>query len=366
MTYLHDDGSLILAHWADFLAQGPDHSDLRVDLNPRDHHMYGTTATGQPLVSNGYLGADLISVPPGGGFAPHTHPGDHLLVVVAGYGTITVEGRIYPTEAGQIYMVEGAVPHAVSARPDSPHVILAIGAPHREIGAADRAALTEYSAVAADLGHLQCLVCIGSPSGTPDELRASGCRHVPLDLGLTRPLLVGLAPRADLLKTPPFVGTVGGQRLEQYLRLEPGRLLDALDTINLSAEPVDDWSRVPLLTWQALAEQRVVPNVWGRVVLLAGDTVTDAVARTPIPVHRAAVMHTTDPYQSWLAIHLPHPRSMSKEVTASAETQATLEVAVQMALTGPAGGTHHGWSDRDADAVNGAITRITAEYLREA
>lgn len=364
MTYLHDDGTLILARWADHLAQGPEHSDLRVALGHRDHQMYGTSATGQPLVSNGYLGADLIAVPPGGGFAPHTHPGDHLLVVVGGYGTITVEGRIYPTEAGQIYMVEGAVPHAVSARPDSPHVILAIGAPHREIGAADRAALTEYTAVAADLGALQCLVCVGSPSGTPDELRATGCRHVPLDLGHGKPLLVGLAPYKDDPTRPAFIGTMGGHRLEQYLRLEQGHLLDAVDTVNLSPDPVDDWSRVSVVTWQALADQYVVPHVWGRVVLLAGDTVTDAVARTPIPEDRAAVMHLPDPAQSWLAIRIPHPRSMSTEITASAETQATLEVAVQMARTGPA--DRRGWTDRDADAINGAITRITGEYLREA
>lgn len=368
MTYQHDDGSLILAQWAEHTGQDADRSTVQVRLGPGPQPMYGTEATGRTLVGNGFLGVDLISVPPGKGFAPHTHPGDHLLIVVGGYGTITVEGTIYPTEAGQVYMVEGAVPHAVSARPDSPHVILAVGAPHRDISAADRAALTEYSAVAADLGRMRCLVCPGSPTGTAAELAATGCRHAPADAGLRKPLLVGLAPRPELADSPPFLATVGGERLEQYLRLGPGRLLDALDTINLSPEPIADWSRVSTVTWQEFAVHRILPNIGGRVVLLAGETVTAAVARAEVPVHRCAVIghdlinHTPTP---WLAVHIPHPRAMSKELAASAATQATLEIAVQMARTGPAY-PDKGWSQGDVEAINEAIARTTGEYLRNA
>lgn len=137
--------------------------------------MYGTAAHAKPLVSNGQLGLDLVRVKAGEGFEPHTHPGDHLLICVEGTGTITYDGAIYQTRAGQVYLIEGAIPHAVGAITD--HSILAVGAPHRPAGGADRMALTEYDAIAADLGVIRCLIC--DDEGRANELRDRGCVHAP-------------------------------------------------------------------------------------------------------------------------------------------------------------------------------------------
>jgi quercetin dioxygenase-like cupin family protein len=53
-----------------------------------------STASGRSLVSNGQLGIDLIRLAGGDGFVPHTQPGDHLLICVAGEGTVTYGGAV--------------------------------------------------------------------------------------------------------------------------------------------------------------------------------------------------------------------------------------------------------------------------------
>jgi quercetin dioxygenase-like cupin family protein len=149
---------------------------LAVDLGPRRLAMAGSGATGEPLVSNGHLGADLIRLAAGEGFAPHTHPGDHLLIVIGGSGTITYDGCIYPTSAGEIYMIAGSVPHAVGAVTD--HVLLAVGAPHRPVDASDRMTPVEYRAVTASLGDLRCLIC-GVNAVFPLRPHDLNCPHCP-------------------------------------------------------------------------------------------------------------------------------------------------------------------------------------------
>jgi quercetin dioxygenase-like cupin family protein len=169
------DGSLILARWAEEV-EVAGQQYLAVDTGERDRAMSGTAATGEPLVSNGHLGVDLIRLPAGGGFPPHTHVGDHLLIVVAGTGTVAYEGRIYRTQPGQVYLVEGAKPHAVGAVTD--HVLLAVGTPHRAVDATDRHTVVEYEAVAADLSDLRCDLC-GVSAVLPQTLHDVGCPHCP-------------------------------------------------------------------------------------------------------------------------------------------------------------------------------------------
>ena len=122
------------------------------------------------------MGADVIRVPAGYGFAPHTHPGDHLLIVLAGSGTIAYDGKVYATGPGTIYMIEGRVPHAVGAITD--HVILAVGAPHRAVDSEDRQQMAAYESVAAELGDITCLIC-GTKAVAPKRLRDVGCPHCP-------------------------------------------------------------------------------------------------------------------------------------------------------------------------------------------
>lgn len=170
-------GRLRLVDWAD-PERGPDGrlSALNIDLGPRSFPMAQSDASGDPLVSNGFLGVDLIRVMAGTGFAPHTHPGDHLLIVIGGEGTITYDGFVYPTHAGQVYMIEGAIPHAVGAITD--HAILAVGAPHKPVGATDRMTPVAYREVVATLGDLTCLVCQRSAT-YPELLHDLGCVHCP-------------------------------------------------------------------------------------------------------------------------------------------------------------------------------------------
>lgn len=176
--FLNADQTLRIVEWA---SRGDPAGNTKVDsllvsLQPRPAAMHGSPATGQGLVTNGKLGADIIRVPAGKGFAPHTHPGDHLLIIIGGLGTITYDGKIYPTRAGQIYMIEGAVPHAVGAITD--HVILAVGCPHRAVDSEDRMALVEYQSVTAALGNLHCLLC-DKNAVFRSRLHDLGCRHCP-------------------------------------------------------------------------------------------------------------------------------------------------------------------------------------------
>ncbi|MFC4585719.1 cupin domain-containing protein [Sphaerisporangium corydalis] len=154
---------------------------LGIDMTPHPTRVLKTrAATGRSLVTSGHLGADLLHLPAGEGFLPHTHPGDHLLIVVGGHGTITVDGAITATAPGQVYMVRGAVPHAVGAVTD--HVILAVGAPHRLLDSPERQDLTEYSALLTSFGTISCRICGVAATGG-EELEGLGCPHSPHRFG---------------------------------------------------------------------------------------------------------------------------------------------------------------------------------------
>jgi quercetin dioxygenase-like cupin family protein len=168
-------GGLRIVRWASDLGMAGEQL-LGVALGQRQAKMAHGNATGEALVSNGSLGADIIRLAAGDGFVPHTHPGDHLLIVVGGLGTITCGGKIHPTRAGEIYMVEGQVPHAVGAITD--HVILAVGSPHRPLDVTDRMAPVGYEAVTADVDDLSCLIC-DFRARYPRRLHEAGCPHCP-------------------------------------------------------------------------------------------------------------------------------------------------------------------------------------------
>lgn len=177
--FLDEAGRLRIAHWADDL--GIDAQQvLGIDLSRRPTPMVATTATGLGLVSNGHLGVDVIRVAAGQGFAPHTHGGDHLLIVIGGRGTIAYDGVVYETNAGDVYLIEGDVPHAVGAITD--HVILAVGVPHQPVDSDRRQAIVEYEAVAAGLGDLACDICQVTAK-VPLRLADVGCPHCPSRFG---------------------------------------------------------------------------------------------------------------------------------------------------------------------------------------
>jgi perosamine synthetase len=167
---------LVIARWADATERRGTDQWLRVATGPRPTPMHGSSATGEALVSNGRLGADVIRLSAGERFQPHTHPGDHLLVVLAGHGTVTYGGQVHGTTPGDIYLIEGGVPHAVGAVTD--HVILAVGAPHRPVDSTDRQTLTAAEALTAPDGRIVCQVC-GVSVAAPERLCDRGCDHCP-------------------------------------------------------------------------------------------------------------------------------------------------------------------------------------------
>lgn len=168
---------LVICDWAEDEGRDGRVQRLAVDMSPGPVRIPKTrSATGRSLVSNGWIGADLLNLPAGEGFAPHTHPGDHMLFVLGGTGTITVDGEITPTVVGQAYMIEGARPHAVGAITD--HVILAVGAPHRALDSMERQDLVEYSALLTPLGSISCRIC-GVSGGCGEDLASQGCQHSP-------------------------------------------------------------------------------------------------------------------------------------------------------------------------------------------
>lgn len=175
-NHLTPDGRLRLSRWATPSPGPAGVQRLEVDLGPRATPLAHAPASGEGLVTNGHLGVDTIRVARGSGLRPHTHPGDHLLIVVGGSGTVTYDGVVYPTEAGELYMIEGGVPHAVGARTD--HVILAVGSPHALIDDPRRMEPREYEEILSPLGDLQCLICDRS-SIYPGLLHDEGCGHCP-------------------------------------------------------------------------------------------------------------------------------------------------------------------------------------------
>jgi quercetin dioxygenase-like cupin family protein len=177
-NFLLPSGQLNIVDWAaELVSRNPQAQHLRVYMGPRPTRMAHSQATGRGLLSNGALGVDVIRLYAGSAFVPHTHPGDHLLIVVGGQGTITYRGVIYPTHAGQVYMVEGRVPHAVGAITD--HVILAVGSPHVPVDSPERMAPVEYQDVLTPIhGQLTCRICDVSTAGRR-PIHEQGCQHCP-------------------------------------------------------------------------------------------------------------------------------------------------------------------------------------------
>lgn len=170
--------SVVLCDWAQDGGTHEMKQRIEVDMLPGSTKIAKTQAsTGRPLLSNGFLGADLIHVPAGEGFAPHTHQGDHMLFVVGGRGTITANGEILETRTGQVYMVDGLQPHAVGAISD--HVLLSVGIAHKALDSENRQTLTPFSDLLTAEGVITCRIC-GITADSRAGLTGRGCSHAPV------------------------------------------------------------------------------------------------------------------------------------------------------------------------------------------
>jgi quercetin dioxygenase-like cupin family protein len=113
---------------------------------------------GEALVAHPNLGGDLMFMPGSTGFKPHTHEGHHLIFVVSGECTVTVEAEIHRMLAGEVCLIPGAVAHAVSAVSDT--MLLAVGTPHMPVNAEDRLELVPFEVLAVKLSdHIRCMGC---------------------------------------------------------------------------------------------------------------------------------------------------------------------------------------------------------------
>lgn len=99
--------------------------------------MAKSDGTALRLLKRGPFGADLIRFAPGQGVATHTHPGDHVLVVVSGSGWLTYNGQRVEISEGTVYLVPGSVPHAIDAG-ESELTLISVANDHRDAGSEDR------------------------------------------------------------------------------------------------------------------------------------------------------------------------------------------------------------------------------------
>lgn len=102
----------------------------------------GAPALGVPLLTNGHLGADLLCVGPDEAFPVHVHPGDHLLYIVEGWGTVYWGGQHYQTGPGMLCLIPADVEHGVTAGWRG-QVIMAMGAPHKPVDSTERMQIVE-------------------------------------------------------------------------------------------------------------------------------------------------------------------------------------------------------------------------------
>lgn len=82
------------------------------------------------------IGVDRIILEPGSEFHLHTHPGDHLVYVLASRGFIHVDGHDFLIRAGDTVYIPACYPHGVKtdAEVAEPLEILAFGVPHVPLG----------------------------------------------------------------------------------------------------------------------------------------------------------------------------------------------------------------------------------------
>lgn len=88
-----------------------------IEVGALDVQMYASDATARELVASkdGLFGADLLRFPDNGMVPRHTHPGSHILIVVAGRGKLLAGIEIIELYPGLIYFVPPDHPHEIQS-----------------------------------------------------------------------------------------------------------------------------------------------------------------------------------------------------------------------------------------------------------
>lgn len=114
-----------------------DQSRYLVPSGPLPQRMANSQGTGIPLVGRGSFAADLIRFAPGQGVGKHTHPGEHILIVVSGHGLLTCGDDFLSLVPGMIYHVPAGAPHALSAT-DAELTLISVANDHRPVDSPQR------------------------------------------------------------------------------------------------------------------------------------------------------------------------------------------------------------------------------------
>lgn len=132
-NHLNPDGTLRIVQWAGVNAIS---KFLTIDRGPRSFQMANSDATGDPILSNGNFGCDIIRFDAGKGVPAHTHEGNHILLVLLGTGFVFYDQRPYALKAGYAYLIEGSVVHAIKATTEL--ILMAIGDNHFPVDSQER------------------------------------------------------------------------------------------------------------------------------------------------------------------------------------------------------------------------------------
>lgn len=172
------------------------------------------------------------------------------------------------------------------------------------------------------------------------------------------PLVIGLGPASPShVNQPAFYDTRSGARLAGLCDVDAASLLDAVDTLNLSGDYVEDWPLVPPPVWRSLAVERVLPAAAGRVVIACGRTVAGALGISGDLAEWGAAAVVGEGPAAFLALVIPHPAGLSDDRSTSVvrdRCRLALRIARTLARCGPVDGT--AWSEADAAALNLALT----------
>jgi quercetin dioxygenase-like cupin family protein len=103
--------------------------------------MFGSQGLGKPLVQSGKFAADFLSFDGYQETSLHTHPGDHILIIYAGCGTLIFDGEPFELMPGTCYFVPGSVPHKIKANCLGLS-LYSISNDHRPVNSANRLDLT--------------------------------------------------------------------------------------------------------------------------------------------------------------------------------------------------------------------------------
>ena len=99
--------------------------------------MVGSQAQGMSLVKDNNFAADMLKFDPHEKTSLHTHPGNHILFIVQGYGYLLFDGNTYNLTIGTCYFVPGNISHQVIADDDG-LFLLSISDNHKTVDSPER------------------------------------------------------------------------------------------------------------------------------------------------------------------------------------------------------------------------------------